>query len=322
MKTIFCLSMALLVGSTLCTAQTTKKPALPRPTNKPVAMIEPNKHSEKLPHIALRLPVVSHIAQQQQPSHPVTIHESKNPAKVPKTVVKSAAKRVAPPATVEPALRPKAKAMPAESIASPSTEAAPETAVQGAKKTVKKYSRHTVSTPPRHAAQTTAAASLPAQDDNEQVAQNWLSDSYSVDEAGNRIAPPVAPVAVEEAPLARPVQTRRQVVEAAPAFYGAHYKFDSETINYGSISKGSNGKRKFYFRNDGTEPLVISSIIPGCSCVTAEMPKEPIQPGKTGFIEVEYDTTHEGEFVKDFVISSNSSGEDAVKIVYIKGTVH
>jgi hypothetical protein len=73
--------------------------------------------------------------------------------------------------------------------------------------------------------------------------------------------------------------------------------------------------------NDGSESITIANVMPGCHCVTADAPKQPIEPGKSGYIEVEYDTTIEGDFVKDFIVTSNAEGDDATKIVYVKGTV-
>ncbi len=311
MKTILTLSAVYAFTMAFAIAQPAKV-ALPRPASKISAT---TKIASNLPHVALRLPNV----QQPSPKSTVTIHESKNPAKVSKTVVKAATKHTPAPVAAKP------------KVSAPQAETAPEevatTNTETPRVAVKKYSRRTVSAPPRHTQtanqtaviQSEAPAAKPAAKNEEAPAENWLSESFSLDANGNKVEPYTAPAVVEEAPAARPVARKEAQVESA--FYGAHYQFDTETINYGTIAKGSNGKRKFTFRNDGSEPLIISSIIPGCSCVTADAPKDPIAPGKTGFIEVEYDTTQEGDFLKDFVISSNVAGEEAVKIVYIKGHV-
>ncbi|MEY4926653.1 MAG: hypothetical protein RI894_1089 [Bacteroidota bacterium] len=332
MKTILTFGIALAFSSAFAIAQTSKV-ALPRPTNKAVGFSEATKMATNLPHVPLKLPTV----QQPTPKGSVTIHESKNPAKVSKTVVKTVSKHT-PAATAVAATAAAANVatkskVNATKIAKPAEEVvatvSAEEVAASPRATAKKYSRRTVSNPPRRAVsnsstdQSTAAADKPKTAQNDDApAQNWLSDSYSVDANGNKVAPVAEQAAViEEAPAARPMAARQEA-QVQSAYYGAHYVFDTETINYGAIAKGSNGKRKFRFRNDGSEPLTISSIIPGCSCVTAEAPKEAIAPGKSGFIEVEYDTTQEGDFLKDFVISSNAAGEDAVKIVYIKGHVH
>ena len=123
------------------------------------------------------------------------------------------------------------------------------------------------------------------------------------------------------AAIATTVAPAGEVVKAA-AVKGAGISFNVEDLDYGTIKQGSDPKRNFVITNTGSEPLIISGCSGSCGCTVPSCPKEPILPGKSGSIEVEYDTTHEGEFMKDFVISSNAAGEDAVKIVYIKGNVH
>ncbi len=318
MKTILSVSIALALSCSFATAQNAK-PALPYPSNRVINRGEEGKMASNLPHVPLHLPTVhTPVYAPAQDQKAVTIHQTQNPAKVTKAVAKPATKRPATNAPAAAAAKPKPRTTPVSAVETPATNAE----APAARPVAKKYSRRTVTAPPRQTANSTAstASTEPAEPAVEKdPTENWLSESYSVDANGNRVAPPVVqPQQSEEAPAARPAPKQ---VEAAPDFYGAHYRLETETIQYGIIAKGSNGKRKFKFRNDGSEPLTITSIIPGCSCVTAQAPTEPIQPGKTGFIEVEYDTTHEGDFTKDFVISSNAVGEDAVKIVYIKGTV-
>ncbi len=322
MKIILSASIVLAFSCSIATAQTAK-PVLPYPSNRVINRGEEGKIASNLPHIPLRLPVVQAVTQEPKTT---TIHQTQNPAKVTKTAAKPVTKPAVKRPVVSAAATPDAAKPKPRPVATPAATAevpAATSEAPAARTVAKKYSRRAVSAPPRQTANSTAsvAAGTSNQVAEKDPAENWISDTYSVDENGNRIAPPKEQpkAVVEEAPAARPMQSRQ--TEVAPDFYGAHYRLDTETIQYGIIAKGSNGKRKFRFRNDGSEPLTITSIIPGCSCVTAETPKEPILPGKTGFIEVEYDTTHEGDFTKDFVISSNAVGEDAVKIVYIKGTV-
>lgn len=332
MKKILSLSVAAVLCSNLVFAQIPHL-RLPYPQT-PTRTVVANKVALNAPHVPLRLPTVQPPAS----SKTVTIRESQNPAKVTKSVAKrSKASEYAKHSKSAYSAKAKATTQKTVSAVSPVKEAQ-ESAVASENKenimaaptrqTAKKYSRRIVPTPPRQVAATASATSVQqSQSIEDQIlAANLASETYSLDANGSRIAPPSAQkevVAVQdEMPSARPkMQPAKAPKEVEPLFYGAHYKFDTETISYGTVAKGSDGKRKFYFRNDGSEPLTISSIIPGCSCVTAELPKEPIAPGKTGFIEVEYDTNIEGAFIKDFVVSSNAGGDDAVKIVYIKGTV-
>lgn len=101
---------------------------------------------------------------------------------------------------------------------------------------------------------------------------------------------------------------------------GAAFKFESETIDYGTIENGSDGNREFKFTNVGTEPLIISNAKGSCGCTTPEWPKEPIAPGKSATIKVHYDTKRTGNFTKTVTLTSNAV--EATKILTIKGNVN
>jgi hypothetical protein len=96
--------------------------------------------------------------------------------------------------------------------------------------------------------------------------------------------------------------------------------FEKDTIDYGTVAYASDGTRYFTFKNTGKEPLIISEAHGSCGCTIPTAPKEPIQPGQTAQIKVHYDTQRAGQsFFKTVTITSNAS--DAIKTVYIKGTV-
>ncbi|NAY92504.1 DUF1573 domain-containing protein [Muricauda sp. JGD-17] len=99
----------------------------------------------------------------------------------------------------------------------------------------------------------------------------------------------------------------------------AKIEFKSETIDYGEISKGSDGIRVFEFTNTGTAPLVISNVRSSCGCTIPKKPEEPILPGKTGQIEVKYDTNRIGPIRKAITVTSNA--DTPTKVLKIKGTV-
>ncbi|WP_036386519.1 DUF1573 domain-containing protein [Muricauda sp. MAR_2010_75] len=99
----------------------------------------------------------------------------------------------------------------------------------------------------------------------------------------------------------------------------AKIEFKSETIDYGEIAKGSDGVRVFEFTNTGTAPLVISNVKSSCGCTIPKKPEEPILPGKTGQIEVKYDTNRVGPIRKAITVTSNA--DTPTKVLKIKGTV-
>lgn len=95
--------------------------------------------------------------------------------------------------------------------------------------------------------------------------------------------------------------------------------FKSETIDYGQIAKGSNGVRVFEFTNTGTVPLVISNVRSSCGCTVPKKPEAPILPGKTGQIQVKYDTNRVGPIRKAITVISNA--DTPTRVLKIKGMV-
>lgn len=95
----------------------------------------------------------------------------------------------------------------------------------------------------------------------------------------------------------------------------ADIQFKETTLDYGTIVKGSNGKKIFEFTNTGNEPLIISEVFSSCGCTVPKKPDNPIAPGTTGVIEVVYDTQRLGPIRKTITVSSNAkSGVIALKI--------
>lgn len=86
--------------------------------------------------------------------------------------------------------------------------------------------------------------------------------------------------------------------------------FESDTVDYGEIERGSNGVRQFKFTNTGNAVLVISNVYSTCGCTIPKKPENPIQPGETGVIEVKYDTKRPaGPIRKTITVYSNASPE-------------
>ncbi|MFD2565790.1 DUF1573 domain-containing protein [Pseudotenacibaculum haliotis] len=97
------------------------------------------------------------------------------------------------------------------------------------------------------------------------------------------------------------------------------FKFKAETLNYGKIALGSDGKRVFEFTNVGKSPLIITRIQASCGCTVPKKPERPIMPGEKGTIEISYDTKRVGGFSKAITIFSNA--KTPRKMVKIKGYV-
>lgn len=95
-----------------------------------------------------------------------------------------------------------------------------------------------------------------------------------------------------------------EVVDAenAPVFI-----FDKEKHDFGSIESGSSPKTVFSFTNTGKSPLIITNAKGSCGCTVPVWPKEPIAPGATGEIEVQFNSgTKKGNQTKTVTLTSNT----------------
>lgn len=99
----------------------------------------------------------------------------------------------------------------------------------------------------------------------------------------------------------------------------AKIEFKSETVDYGEIAKGADGVRVFEFTNTGTAPLIVSDVRSSCGCTIPKKPDAPIMPGKTGEIQVKYDTNRVGPIRKAITVISNA--DTPTKVLKIKGEV-
>ena len=96
--------------------------------------------------------------------------------------------------------------------------------------------------------------------------------------------------------------------------------FEKTEHDFGKVDEGGKISTEFVFKNEGMAPLLLSNVRASCGCTTPIWPKEPIEPGQTGKITVQYNTNgRPGKFSKTVTITSNAS-EPTTK-VYIKGEV-
>jgi hypothetical protein len=96
-------------------------------------------------------------------------------------------------------------------------------------------------------------------------------------------------------------------------------KFDKDSHDYGTINKGADGNCSFTFTNVGKEPLILSNCRASCGCTVPTWTKDPILPGKTGKIDVHYDTNRLGNISKSITVTSNA--KNASVVLMIKGNV-
>lgn len=100
---------------------------------------------------------------------------------------------------------------------------------------------------------------------------------------------------------------------------GQEIYFSETTHDYEEILVDSEGIYKFVFKNLGAEAIIVNRVRSTCGCTIPSWPREPIEPGKEGEIEVKYNTALTGSFMKSIYVYSSASNSPN-KLV-IKGKV-
>lgn len=96
-------------------------------------------------------------------------------------------------------------------------------------------------------------------------------------------------------------------------------KFETETINQGTLKQNDPKEVKFVVTNISKEPLVIEQANPTCGCTMGDYTKAPIAPGATGFISAKFNAANVGHFNKTMTVKF--AGYDEMKSITIAGEV-
>jgi hypothetical protein len=84
-------------------------------------------------------------------------------------------------------------------------------------------------------------------------------------------------------------------------------QFAESAHNFGNIKQDTKNVKKFKFKNTGSNPLIIENATGSCGCTVPDYPKEPIAPGASGEITVEYSPgKQQGQNTKTVTITANT----------------
>jgi hypothetical protein len=96
--------------------------------------------------------------------------------------------------------------------------------------------------------------------------------------------------------------------------------FDKMSHDFGTVKEEGPITHDFNFTNTGTAPLIISNVKASCGCTTPDWTKDPVLPGKSGFIRAVYNTVgRPGSFNKSLTVTANT--EPATTTLFINGVV-
>jgi hypothetical protein len=93
----------------------------------------------------------------------------------------------------------------------------------------------------------------------------------------------------------------------------------AEAIEVGQIPQGTPRNIEFEFKNTSDKSVIITNVKPACGCTTSDYTKEPIAPGKSGFVKATYNASALGSFNKTVTVTTNL--DDTPKVLTFKGTV-
>jgi hypothetical protein len=98
---------------------------------------------------------------------------------------------------------------------------------------------------------------------------------------------------------------------------GPAITFEETSFDFGDIYQDDKVEHVFAFENTGNAPLIITNVQTTCGCTASEWPREPIMPGQTANIKVNFDS--KGKFGRQnkviSIISNAVSPVNQVKIV-------
>lgn len=96
-------------------------------------------------------------------------------------------------------------------------------------------------------------------------------------------------------------------------------KVNVEKHDFGKIKQNVPVTYNFEIKNVSDKPVVVENSWGSCGCTTPEKPKEPIQPGQTAKLKVQYNAAALNRFEKEVYIKL--AGIQDPKTVRITGEV-
>jgi hypothetical protein len=97
--------------------------------------------------------------------------------------------------------------------------------------------------------------------------------------------------------------------------------FEQPEYDFGKVESGKLVKHTFKFKNTGSAPLILQNVTASCGCtVPNQWPREPIAPGGTGEIAVEFDS--KGRFgAQNKTVTVQSNSDQGTTMLVLRGEV-
>lgn len=96
--------------------------------------------------------------------------------------------------------------------------------------------------------------------------------------------------------------------------------FTEDRFNFGTAIEGEKVAHTYKFTNTGEEPLILSNARGSCGCTVPKWPRQPIQPGESADIVVEFNTKNKvGQRSQKVTITANTNPPES--FIYLDGQV-
>lgn len=113
-------------------------------------------------------------------------------------------------------------------------------------------------------------------------------------------------------------QTATEV--AAPTGPTTTMEFAETTFDFGTVQDGELVSHTYKFKNTGSEPLILSDAKGSCGCTVPKWPREPIAPGESAEITVEFNSKNKpGQRNQKVTITANTNPPQS--FIYLTGEV-
>lgn len=90
--------------------------------------------------------------------------------------------------------------------------------------------------------------------------------------------------------------------------------------DFGQVRSGKTVRFMFKYKNLAAEPLLLQTVRTSCGCTAAEWTQEPVDPGATGQVLIEFESSQQGDFRKKIRVFFDKQRKP--EILWIEGEVN
>jgi hypothetical protein len=119
----------------------------------------------------------------------------------------------------------------------------------------------------------------------------------------------------------QPAPLLSATLESSGTNAGPTIKFAEVLYDFGKADSGTLVKHEYIFTNIGSQTLVVSNVQPSCGCTTAGSWDKVVEPGKTGIIPIQFNSTGYGGAVAKSITVTCNDPTNGITVLQLKGTI-